>query len=66
MKITSLIIDGTTSWKKTFYEFSLFVPGTVRHFGLFQIDTASADNIKKLFAINSTNQKYWFKSFQRF
>ena len=48
-KSISLVIDGTTSWNRTLYQFSLFYPGILRHFSLIQIEKATGDNIRNIF-----------------
>ena len=47
-KNVSLIFDGSTSWNRNFYQFSIFYPGIVRHYGLFNIYDTSADSIKRI------------------
>ena len=41
-KIVSLVIDGSTSWGKNLYEIAIFMPGVIRHFGLFEIKKGSS------------------------
>ena len=40
------MVDGTTSWNRSFYQFSIYHPGILRHFALIQIDVPTAKNIK--------------------
>lgn len=54
-KSVCLIIDGTTSWNQSLYEFAIYYPGVVRHFGLFEINPADAQNLKNV--IDSICQK---------
>lgn len=45
-KAVSLVVDGTTSWNRSFYQFSIYHPGILRHFALIQIDVPTTKNIK--------------------
>ena len=47
-KLISLILDGTTSWNRVFYQFSLYFPGIVRHCSLINLDLATSKNIKEI------------------
>ena len=47
-KPISLILDGTTSWNRVFYQFSLYFPGIVRHYSLINLDPATSKNIKEI------------------
>lgn len=45
-KMVSLVIDGTTSWNRSLYQFSIYYPGKLRHLSLIQIDKPTAENLK--------------------
>lgn len=47
-KPISLILDGTTSWNRVFYQFLLYFPGIVRHYSLLNLDPATSENIKEI------------------
>ena len=44
--MVSLVIDGTTSWNRSLYQFSIYYPGKLRHLSLIQIDKPTAENLK--------------------
>lgn len=45
--MASLIVDGTTSWSTSFYEFAIYIPGQIRHIKLKKIVNADANSLKK-------------------
>ncbi len=47
-KRVALVLDGTTTWHEKLYEFVLYYPGELHHYGLIEIAQATAANIAKV------------------